>query len=675
MAILSLNAVNKYYSLANGDQFHALKDINLDFEAGELVAIVGESGSGKSTLMNLIGGLDTDFTGEILIEGENIADFKERDLVNYHKDKIGFVFQNFNLISHLSVLENVALAMNLSNIPKSKREKQAKTVLEQLGLGQQIHKRPNQLSGGQKQRVAIARALVNNPEIIIADEPTGALDSQTADAVLDIFKAIATSGKLVLIVTHSQAVAGIASRLVRIGDGEIIADERISENQAALVNYQGMRQLPQVEKAHSNAFSFWSAIQLALKNMRAKWSRNLLIAFGFSVGIMSIILMLALGSGVNNYLTDTMESQVNPQVTEVRMPMNNPEMQSMEERSGSNEGQNLPQTTISPDFQDPAFEQENIEELGAISGVENLEVGYTNFSLGTDYLKKEDQTYPFMNLQTISSLITPANLPEGHLPEQGEILVSRGIADKLAEDTGQSAIGQKLTLKLTLKQKDLKADFTISGVYQADETMGSAAIFDTVYLNYDDLETLAADQDIDLKPNVVYLLAEDESLTPQIKETIADMGYRGSATESFVKTFTEMIDIFTFVLIGVAGISLLVSAIMILTVLYISVVERTQEIGVIKAIGGRRKDIRRIFISESFLIGLFSGLLGGGLAIAFAALANQVLNQLFQVSMLDITWQFLLIGLAIAVVIATISGLLPANRASKLDPVEALRAE
>ncbi|MHC3404279.1 ABC transporter permease [Aerococcus sp. Group 2] len=153
------------------------------------------------------------------------------------------------------------------------------------------------------------------------------------------------------------------------------------------------------------------------------------------------------------------------------------------------------------------------------------------------------------------------------------------------------------------------------------------------------------------------------------------MGYRGSATESLVKTFTEMIDIFTFVLIGVAGISLLVSAIMILTVLYISVVERTQEIGVIKAIGGRRKDIRRIFISESFLIGLFSGLLGGGLAIAFAGLANQVLNQLFQVSMLDITWQFLLIGLAIAVVIATISGLLPANRASKLDPVEALRAE
>ncbi|MCY3036504.1 MULTISPECIES: ABC transporter ATP-binding protein/permease [Aerococcus] len=675
MAILSLNAVNKYYSLANGDRFQALKDINLDFEAGELVAIVGESGSGKSTLMNLIGGLDTDFTGEIRVEGENIADFKERDLVNYHKDKIGFVFQNFNLISHLSVLENVALAMNLSNIPKRKREKQAQAVLDQLGLGQQIHKRPNQLSGGQKQRVAIARALVNNPEIIIADEPTGALDSQTADAVLDIFKEIAASGKLVLIVTHSQAVAGIASRLVRIGDGEIVADERVSENQRALANYQGMRQLPQVEKAPSNAFSFWSAIQLALKNMRAKWSRNLLIAFGFSVGIMSIILMLALGSGVNNYLTDTMESQVNPQVTEVRMPMNNPEMEAMEERNRSKEGQNLPQTTISPDFQDPTFEQKNIEELGAISGVEDLEVGYTNFSLGTDYLKKEDQTYPFMNLQTISSLITPANLPEGHLPEQGEILVSRGIADKLAEDTGQSAIGQKLTLKLTLKQKDLKSDFTISGIYQADETMGSAAIFDTVYLNYDDLETLAADQDIDLKPNVVYLLTEDESLTPQIKENIADMGYRGSATESLVKTFTEMIDIFTFVLIGVAGISLLVSAIMILTVLYISVVERTQEIGVIKAIGGRRKDIRRIFISESFLIGLFSGLLGGGLAIAFAGLANQVLNQLFQVSMLDITWQFLLIGLAIAVVIATISGLLPANRASKLDPVEALRAE
>ena len=226
MAFLEVNNLNKYYPITDSERFHALKDVQLSFEKGELVSIIGESGSGKSTLMNLLGGLDSQFDGEILVDGENIGQFKEKEMVAFHKEKIGFIFQSFNLVPHLSILDNVTLAMTLSNIDSKTRKARAKEVLEQLGLKDHFKKKPNQLSGGQKQRVAIARALVNDPDIIIADEPTGALDSQTSDQVLDIIQDIAKTGKLVIMVTHSERVASRSTRIVTIDDGKIINDEK-----------------------------------------------------------------------------------------------------------------------------------------------------------------------------------------------------------------------------------------------------------------------------------------------------------------------------------------------------------------------------------------------------------------------------------------------------------------
>ncbi len=176
MALLELKNIYKKYKLAGNEEFTALKNINVSFDKGELVSIIGESGSGKSTLMNLIGGLDSNFEGELLYKGRNIGTFKESELVNYHKENIGFVFQSFNLIPHLNLLDNVAMAMTLSNVDSETRKKRALEVLTDMGLKDHVYKKPNQISGGQKQRVAIARALVNDPDIIIADEPTGALD-------------------------------------------------------------------------------------------------------------------------------------------------------------------------------------------------------------------------------------------------------------------------------------------------------------------------------------------------------------------------------------------------------------------------------------------------------------------------------------------------------------------
>ena len=186
MAVLELKNVTKTYKLAGGGSFQALKGISASFEAGELVAIVGESGSGKSTLMNTIGGLDSDFGGQIIYEGKNLATYSKQELVDYHKKSIGFIFQNFNLIPHLSLLDNVAMAMTLSNVDQKTREARAKELLKQVGLEAHIYKKPDAISGGQKQRVAIARALINDPDMIIADEPTGALDAETTTTVLEM---------------------------------------------------------------------------------------------------------------------------------------------------------------------------------------------------------------------------------------------------------------------------------------------------------------------------------------------------------------------------------------------------------------------------------------------------------------------------------------------------------
>ena len=231
MAELEIKNVVKEYSLGKM-KFRALEDINLSFEKGELVSIMGESGSGKSTLMNLIGGLDSDYQGDILIDGKNLKDFKDKQLDDYRKKKIGFVFQSFNLIPHLSILDNVTIALTLSNVKESVKNEKAIEILTKLGLKEQIKKKPTQLSGGQKQRVAIARALINDPDIILADEPTGALDSQTTTQILNLLKEIADDeGKLVIMVTHSEKVASISSRVVEISDGKIVRDEKAENYQ------------------------------------------------------------------------------------------------------------------------------------------------------------------------------------------------------------------------------------------------------------------------------------------------------------------------------------------------------------------------------------------------------------------------------------------------------------
>ena len=322
MAELEIKNVVKEYSLGKM-KFRALEDINLSFEKGELVSIMGESGSGKSTLMNLIGGLDSDYQGDILIDGKNLKDFKDKQLDDYRKKKIGFVFQSFNLIPHLSILDNVTIALTLSNVKESVKNEKAIEILTKLGLKEQIKKKPTQLSGGQKQRVAIARALINDPDIILADEPTGALDSQTTTQILNLLKEIADDeGKLVIMVTHSEKVASISSRVVEISDGKIVRDEKAENYQKRttkrqLIIHKENQEVAQEKPKKEKHLSFLSALKLSIHNMWASKVKNILMAIGVSISLIALIIMLSFGSGLTGYINSLAQSYSDPTIATI----------------------------------------------------------------------------------------------------------------------------------------------------------------------------------------------------------------------------------------------------------------------------------------------------------------------------------------------------------------------
>ena len=266
----------------------ALDGVSLSFRDTEFVAILGPSGSGKTTLLNIIGGLDRYESGELIINGVSTRKYRDRDWDSYRNRTIGFVFQSYNLIPHQSVLANVELALTISGVSRKERKKRAVNALRQVGLGDQIHKRPNQLSGGQMQRVAIARALVNDPDILLADEPTGALDSETSIQVMDLLREVADT-RLVIMVTHNPELAEMyANRIVSLKDGRIIGDTNPCEPEQSA---------PPVHKNLGRArMNFFTALGLSFKNLLTKYARTVLVAFAGSIGITGIALILSLSN-------------------------------------------------------------------------------------------------------------------------------------------------------------------------------------------------------------------------------------------------------------------------------------------------------------------------------------------------------------------------------------------
>ena len=303
--MLRLENITKEY-VTGDSRVEALKGITLQFRKSEFVSILGQSGCGKTTLLNIIGGLDRYTTGDLVINGKSTKEFKDRDWDSYRNHSVGFVFQSYNLIPHQTILSNVELALTLSGVSKSERKKKAIKALEAVGLGEQIHKKPNQLSGGQMQRVAIARALVNDPEIILADEPTGALDTQTSVQVMEILKKI-SKDRLIIMVTHNPDLAEkYSTRIINILDGKITGDS----NPYSIEEEEKEDRTPKADSKVS--MNFLTALSLSKNNLMTKKGRTILTAFAGSIGIIGIALILSLSSGMQSYINrveeDTLSS-------------------------------------------------------------------------------------------------------------------------------------------------------------------------------------------------------------------------------------------------------------------------------------------------------------------------------------------------------------------------------
>ena len=297
MPLLTIKNIKKQYITGDLKQT-ALNDVSLNFRDNEFVAILGPSGSGKTTLLNVIGGLDRYDSGDLIINGISTKKYKDRDWDSYRNHTIGFVFQSYNLIPHQTVLSNVELALTISGVSRSERKKRAKEALQKVGLGDQLHKRPNQMSGGQMQRVAIARALVNDPDILLADEPTGALDSETSVQVMDLLAEVAKD-RLVIMVTHNPELAHqYANRIVKLNDGKITDDSN------PYTPDNGQQQEPQHKRMGKSSMSLLTSLALSFNNLRTKKGRTILTSFAGSIGIIGIALIQSLSSGVNAYISD-----------------------------------------------------------------------------------------------------------------------------------------------------------------------------------------------------------------------------------------------------------------------------------------------------------------------------------------------------------------------------------
>ncbi|ARJ71611.1 ABC transporter ATP-binding protein/permease [Latilactobacillus sakei] len=646
MTLLEIKDIHKSYHV-NKEAFKVLKGINLKFDRGEFVSILGESGGGKSTLLNIIGGLDHQYEGELIVDGESLKNASEKKFDAYRSQTIGFIFQSFNLISHLTNLENVMVPLEMTDLSHKERVAKATALLEQVGLKEHINKHPNQLSGGQKQRVAIARALAADPDVIIADEPTGALDSQNTAEILAILQKIAEDGKLVIAVTHSQAVADYGTRVVHMVDGQIDYDKRLKDAYPAPAESTPKKNSP---------LSFMSAFKMAMQHMRYDIKRNLLIIFGASIGIFSVILMLGLGQGVTGYINDQVSSQVNPNTIQI--------------------ARNVSQKQIE-DGDQGNLADKDIKRFDKIKNVTKVEKGYYADGVQVHYQKKSETIQMF---QTFNKTERVQDIKTGTKPGANEVLLTKATAKKLDKKNYKKMVGRTVTVYVNAISKDqrpvqMRQDVKVSGIINS----GTEAV------TYGTLAKMYQAQNLELEPNFAAVTVNKTQNVKAVQNKIkaydskvdgkTQKDYQITGVGAILDSINTYLKLAFYVLAGIAGISLLVSAIMIIVVLYISVSERTKEIGILRAIGARKKDIRHLFMSEAFLIGLFSSILGALIAWGGQALVNVIAQPLTHMPIVAITGGYVIFGIVISIVISLLAALAPSRKAAKLDPIEALSAE
>jgi len=767
--MLELKSVSKSYKTGDFVQ-HALKDVSIEFRKNEFVAILGASGSGKTTLLNIIGGLDKYDKGDLIIDNTSTKKFKDIDWDRYRNNCIGFIFQSYNLIPHISLLVNVEMGMTLSGVNSKERRRRATEALKKVGLLEHAHKKPNELSGGQMQRVAIARALVNNPDIILADEPTGALDTKTSEQIMNLIKEIAKD-KLVIMVTHNPEIAeNYASRIIEFKDGKNISDSnpvKKEEKDDSKLNIK------------KTAMSFKTALNLSFNNIKTKKGRTFLTAFASSIGIIGIGLILSLSNGFNieveNFEKDSL-AQAPIIISEQAMNMSEENMEKMHNAMHGNESKlkkysdkkfvysqtdvmetMMHKNIINEEYVD-YLKQMDMKYLSgiayqsatALNIINKNSEGYSLVDTSTwtvlpinpnegkngiiednyDILAGEiDDTKPGLILQVDNkNQVFESNLKALGIDEEKisfEDIMNAELKVVLNDDyyidyNGSFIPNQNLeslynnTNSITLKVQAIirgKEDKEIitsgngfgytnaltemvikankeSKIVKAQENVNynilSKEIFDeTSQTNTKDF--MLAYLGSESIPYIIFLYPRDFDSKEYITDYLND--YNKDKEEKDTIQYTDMasmisslsggiMDAITIVLIAFSSISLIVSSIMIAIITYISVLERTKEIGILRALGARRKDIKRVFNAETFLIGLSSGVLGILIAYILTIPTNIIienLSGLANVAKLNIVHAIILI--IINIILTLIGGAIPSRMASKKDPVIALRSE
>ena len=768
--MLEIKKITKKYKTGDFTQ-KALDNVSVNFRECEFVSVLGPSGSGKTTLLNIIGGLDKYTSGDLVINGISTKKYKDKDWDAYRNHRIGFVFQSYNLIPHQTILSNVELALTLSGVSKKERRRKAKNVLKKVGLEDHINKKPNQVSGGQMQRVAIARALINDPDILLADEPTGALDSATSVQIMKLLKEISEE-KLVIMVTHNPDLANeYSTRIIRLKDGEITGD---TDPYLPELEEQELK----TTKSKKTSMSFLTALKLSFNNIKTKKGRTLLTAFASSIGIIGIALILSLSNGFNIQIKKYEKGIMSAMPIIISEQSMNMTEETMKELSG----QDLEKY---PNIDYVIAKKPEVETILRVNKItkdyiEYLEAMPKEYSYGIAYnrymklnvIKKTDSSYKFVDVTNTPIGTIPKSfnknkpnevieayydtiagrLPENDremvlivtatnqvtddildllgLPKEGNVsyddilnssihvvlnddmyiesnggfttntdmegLYNNSIELKVVgivrmnedfpsyvqnaaltytEEFADYLIENNSKSKIVKLQEEL--DFNLlTGLQFSEDTEDMMAITKETILAYLGDDTvpymiMLYPKDFDSKKDLLaYLDKYNENLDEEDKIIYTDQAAMISSMSG------SIMDAVTIVLIAFSSISLIVSCIMIGIITYISVLERTKEIGILRALGARKKDISRVFNAETFIIGVTSGLIGILIAALLTIPANMIiykLSELPDVAKLNPVHALILI--IISTTLTMIGGLIPARVASKKDPVIALRTE